>query len=136
MDPITVEIMVLVPPVKAWEVWTSPEHIPNWAFASDDWEAVNPESDLQVGGKFKTTMQAKDGSNGFDFSGSYTVVEEPEILEYVLDDGRKVRVEFTPVPDGTQILQTFDPENENDIEFQKQGWQAFLNNYKKYAEQV
>lgn len=134
MSPITVEIMVLVPPVKAWEYWTSPEHIPGWSFASDDWEAASPENDVQVGGKFKTTMQAKDGSAGFDFSGSYTVVEEPELLEYVLDDGRKVRVEFTPVPDGTQILQTFDPEEENSIEFQKQGWQAFLNNYKKYVE--
>lgn len=135
MNPITIEIIVMAEVSKAWDYWTLPEHIPHWAFASDDWEAVNLEQDLQVGGKFKTKMQAKDGSEGFDFSGSYTAVKRPELLEYTLEDGRHVKVEFTPVPDGTQILQTFDPEGENSIELQKAGWQAYLENFKKYIEQ-
>ncbi|MFZ1302140.1 MAG: SRPBCC domain-containing protein [Candidatus Microsaccharimonas sp.] len=134
MDPITVQIVVEAPLEDVWEYWTSPSHITHWAFASDDWEAVDPINNLYVGGTFKTTMQAKDGSQGFDFTGTYTAVEPPFLLAYDLDDGRHVRVEFDEVPEGVQIIQTFDPEDENPPEFQKSGWQAFLENFKKHAE--
>lgn len=134
MEPITIQAIVNAPIVRVWEYWTSPEHIPYWAFASDDWEAADPINNLEVGGTFKTTMQAKDGSEGFDFAGTYTAIEQPELIEYTLDDGRNVSVEFTPVPDGVQILQTFDPETENSPELQKQGWMAILNNFKKHVE--
>ena len=134
MEPITIRVTVEAPLEDVWEYWTSPDHITQWAFASDDWEAVNPENDLVIGGRFTTRMQAKDGSQGFDFSGIYTAVQPLERLEYDLDDGRHVRVEFDEVPEGVDIIQTFDPEEDNDPEFQKEGWQAFLENFKKHAE--
>ncbi|MES2631304.1 MAG: SRPBCC domain-containing protein [Patescibacteria group bacterium] len=134
MEPVTVRITVEAPLEDVWEYWTSPDHITKWAFASDDWEAVDPDNDLTIGGRFNTHMQAKDGSQGFDFSGVYTAVQPLERLEYDLDDGRHVRVEFDEVPEGVDIIQSFDPEEENSIEFQKQGWQAFLENFKKHVE--
>lgn len=134
MDTITIETIVNAPIDKVWKYWTEPEHITHWAFASDEWEAFEPTNDLKVGGIFKTTMRAKDLSQGFDFAGTYSIVEEPELIEYSLEDGRQVRIEFTPVPDGVQILQSFDPEKENDPEYQKQGWVAILNNFKGYTE--
>src|SRR6188508_2264252 len=99
MEAITVEVTVEAPLEKVWEYWTSPEHIPHWAFASDEWEAVNPENDLEEGGRFKTRMQAKDMTEGFDFTGTYTVVRPPILIEYDLDDGRHVRTEFDEVPE-------------------------------------
>jgi len=135
MDPITVQTTVKAPLEKVWEYWTSPKHITGWAFASDDWEATDPINDLAVGGNFQTTMRAKDGSGGFDFSGTYTDVQPLELLEYDLDDGRHVRIEFDEVPEGVDIIQTFDPETNNLPEFQKQGWQSILNNFKRYFEQ-
>lgn len=119
---------------KVWEFWNQPEHIMNWAFASDDWEAPAAENDLQVGGKFVTTMAAKDKSVSFDFSGVYTKVDNHESIEYSMDDGRKVSVKFETVPEGTKITETFDPENENPEEMQRAGWQAILDNFKKYVE--
>ena len=134
MDKITIETIVNAPIDKVWNYWTAPEHIANWAYASDDWEAHEPTNDLKAGGAFKTTMRAKDLSEGFDFKGVYSVVEEPELIEYSLEDGRQVRTEFTPVPDGVQILQSFDPEKESELDYQKQGWMAILNNFKDYTE--
>lgn len=134
MDPITIRITVKAPLEKVYEYWTSPEHITQWAFASDDWEAVDPTNDLTIRGKFKTTMRAKDGSQEFDFSGSYTDIHPLERLEYTIDDGRHVRIEFDEVPEGVDIVQSFDPEPVHSPEFQKAGWQAFLDNFKKHVE--
>jgi uncharacterized protein YndB with AHSA1/START domain len=134
-NSITVEITVNAPLSKVWEYWNSPEHITKWAFASDDWEAPEAENDLKVDGKFKTTMAAKDGSASFDFIGTYTVVKENELIEYDMDgDNRHVRVMFEETPDGVKITETFDPENENPIDVQRQGWQSILENFKKYIE--
>jgi uncharacterized protein YndB with AHSA1/START domain len=132
--PITVQTTVNAPIEKVWEYWSAPEHIVGWAFASDDWEARDPENDLRAGGKFKTHMAAKDGSAGFDFAGVYTAVREHELIAYDLDDGRHVDTEFTQLPEGVEVKQTFDPEDENPPDFQRSGWQAFLDNFKKYAE--
>lgn len=131
---ITVKTIVNAPLEKVWQYWNEPEHIAQWAFASDDWEAINPENDLQVGGKFKTTMAAKDGSSSFDFEGVYTAVQPNELIEYEMSDGRRVKVEFTPVPEGIKITETFDPETENTEEVQRNGWQAILDNFKRHAE--
>jgi uncharacterized protein YndB with AHSA1/START domain len=106
-----------------------------WAFASDDWEAPAAENDLRVGGKFKTVMAAKDKSNGFDFTGTYTVVKENELIEYDMDDGRHVKVEFEDAPGGVKVIETFDPDNQYPLEMQRSGWQAILDNFKKYVEQ-
>lgn len=133
-NPITIEASINAPLSKVWEYWNKPKHIEKWAFASDDWEASGAQNDLREGGKFKTTMSAKDKSQSFDFGGVYTVVKPNELIEYDMDDGRHVKVEFSESPDGVKIIQSFDPEKENPEELQKSGWQAILDNFKKYAE--
>lgn len=133
-NTITVQTTVNAPIEKVWAYWTEPEHITKWAFASQDWEAPQAENDLQVGGKFSTRMQAKDGSAGFDFGGVYTAIEDRELIEYDMDDGRHVKIEFESTPGQVNIIQTFDPENENPLEMQRGGWQAILDNFKDYVE--
>jgi uncharacterized protein YndB with AHSA1/START domain len=134
-NPITVQTIVKAPMQKVWECWNEPQHITQWAFADDSWEAPAAENDLRVGGKFKTTMAAKDKSSSFDFTGTYTAVNEHENIEYEMDDnGRHVKVVFTEVPEGVKIIETFDPENENSEEMQRNGWQAMLENFKKHVE--
>jgi len=135
-NAITIETIVDAPMSKVWECWNKPEYITRWAFASDDWEAPAAENDLRVGGMFKTTMSAKDKSASFDFGGTYTAVEEHVRIEYDMDDTRQVRIEFTQTPEGIKIVQTFDPESENSLEMQKNGWQAILDNFKKYTESI
>jgi len=131
---ITVQSVVKAPIEKVSEFWTKPEHIVHWAFASDDWEAPAAENYLRVGGRFKTTMAAKDRTTSFDFTGVYTNVKEHELIEYDIDDGRHVEVEFRELPEGVKITETFEPENENPEKMQRSGWQAILDNFKKYAE--
>lgn len=134
--PITIEITVNAPIAKIWDYWNKPEHITKWAFADDTWEAPKAENDLKVGGKFMTTMAAKDKSASFDFTGTYTIVKEHELIEYDMDgeDKRHVTIEFTETPEGVKIVQTFDPEQENSEELQRRGWQGILNNFKRYVE--
>ncbi len=133
-NAITIETIVKAPISKVWEYWSKPEHIVHWAFASDDWEAPTAENDLRDGGRFKTTMAAKDKSQSFDFSGIYTLIKEHELIEYDMDDSRHVKVKFTQVPEGVKVIVTFDPEKENSVEMQRSGWQAILDNFKKYVE--
>jgi uncharacterized protein YndB with AHSA1/START domain len=135
-NPITVETIVNAPMDKVWDSWNNPKHITNWAFASDDWEAPLSENDLQVGGKFKITMAAKDKSQSFDFTGVYTVVKENELIEYDMEDGRHVKIEFSEVPEGVKVVETFDPESENSEEVQRSGWQSILDNFRKYTESI
>lgn len=133
-EPITIQTAINLPKEKAWEFWNDPKHITKWAFASDDWEAPYADNDLKVGGKFKTTMAAKNGSQSFDVIGVYTDVVEFKRIEYDMEDGRHVGIVFETVPEGTKVVETFDPESENSRELQKSGWQAILDNFKKYAE--
>jgi uncharacterized protein YndB with AHSA1/START domain len=133
-NAITVRTSVNAPIEKVWECWNKPEHIKRWAFASDDWEAPAAENDVQVGGKFKTVMAAKDKSASFDFAGTYTAVKEHELIEYDMDDGRHVKVVFEETPEGVRVTETFDPENENPEEVQRSGWKLILENFKKYVE--
>lgn len=133
-NAITVQTVVNAPVEKVWECWNRPEHITGWAFASDDWEAPAAENDLRVGGRFKTRMAAKDKSAGFDFGGVYTDVKEHRLIEYKMDDGRRVKVEFAKLPKGVQVTETFEPENTFPKEMQRSGWQTILENFKKYAE--
>lgn len=133
-QPITVETIINAPVSTVWERWTKPEHIMKWAFASNDWEAPAAENDLRVGGKFNITMAAKDKSASFDFTGTYTNVQNHERIEYTMDDGRQVQVEFAERPDGIHVTETFDPEQQNPEEMQRSGWQAILDNFKKYVE--
>lgn len=131
---ITVENMVKADAEKVWELWTKPEHIKNWCNASEDWHAPHAENDVRAGGRFKTTMAAKDGSFSFDFEGIYSVAKHAEALEYAMADGRHVSIQFIKQNDGTKIIETFDPETTNSLDMQRSGWQAILDNFKKYAE--
>ena len=131
---ITVETTVKAPIEKVWQYWTEPRHIEKWNNASDEWHTPHVENDLRVGGKFNARMEAKDGSFGFDFWGLYDVVEEKKQIEYTLGDERKVKISFTPQGDDTKVVETFEAESTNSIELQRGGWQAILDNFKKYTE--
>lgn len=131
---ITVSTIVQAPVDHVWNAWNNPEDIMQRCFASDDWHAPASTNDLRVGGKFATTMAAKDGSFSFEFGGVYSVVEENERIEYSMDDGRKVVVSFEDMGDATKVTETFDPETQNSAEMQRAGWQAILDNFKMHAE--
>jgi uncharacterized protein YndB with AHSA1/START domain len=131
---VTVETTVNAPAAKVWDMWNKPEHIMKWNSASPDWHCPKAESDLREGGTFTARMEARDGSMGFDFGGTYTKVVPNKILGYVMGDGRKVEVVFSEQDGKTHVLETFDAESENPVEMQKQGWQSILDNFKKYAE--
>ncbi len=135
-NSITISVLVNAPIHKVWDKWTKPEHIVRWTFASDDWHAPFAESDLKVGGKFSTTMAAKDGSFSFDFSGVFTDVHAPTRLAYTMDDGRMALVEFQTVGAATKVTESFQMEGENSEEMQRSGWQAILDNFKKYVESL
>lgn len=131
---ITVETTVQKPVGEVWKYWTEPQHITKWSFASDEWHAPNAENDLRIGGRFVTRMEAKDGSFGFDFGGVYDEVRINEFIAYTLDDGRKVTITFNSQENGTKVIETFEAESTHPIEMQKAGWQAFMDNFKKYSE--
>lgn len=131
---ITIETTVKSPVAKVWEYWTKPEHIIKWNNASDDWHTTKAESDLREGGKFSSRMEAKDGSFGFDFGGVYDKLKENELIEYTIGDGRKVKITFSNNGTETKVVETFEAENTNSIEMQKGGWQAILDNFRKYTE--
>lgn len=132
---ITVESVVNAPVEKVWDLWTGPEHIVKWNAASDDWHTTRAENDVRVGGAFLSRMEAKDGSFGFDFSGVYDAVELHKLLSYGVGD-RAVKVTFESNGATTKVSETFVAENENPIEMQRAGWQAILDNFKKYVEEA
>ncbi|MNK19689.1 hypothetical protein D3C87_379170 [compost metagenome] len=132
---ITVSATINAPVAKVWDIWTNPDYIKQWTFASDDWHAPYADNDLRVDGTFKTTMAAKDGSFSFDFAGVYTEVENHKLIKYVLGDGREVKITFTEEGNMTKVHETFDPETQNSIEMQQSGWQSILDNFKKYVEE-
>ncbi len=136
MEHITVERTINEPVEKVWAAYTEPKHIMQWAFADHSWHAPRAENDLRVGGRFLTRMQAKDGGAGFDFTGSYSEVIPLQKIAYTMDgaDARKAEITFEEMGNSTHVTVTFDPENENPIEMQKAGWQAILENFRKYAE--
>jgi len=134
MENITVQVTVDAPIEKAWYYFTLPQHITHWYFASVDWHAPRAENDLRVGGKFLTRMEAKDGSFGFDYEGIYENVIENKLIEYVLADERKIKIEFISNGNETTVIEKFDAETENPIEMQQGGWQAILDNFKSYTE--
>jgi uncharacterized protein YndB with AHSA1/START domain len=117
-----------------WRKWITPLDIKNWYHASSDWYVPDAESDLRVGGKFKTVMSACDKTMGFDFEGTYTEVIEYQKISYILADNRTIDITFSTEEDGIKIVELFDPENENPIELQQAGWQAILDNFKHYVE--
>lgn len=131
---ITIEATIHAPVAKVWEYWSKPEHIIKWNNASPDWHTPHAKNDLQVGGKFSARMEAKDGSFGFDFCGIYDTVKPNELISYTLGDDRKVSIHFNSDGNTTTVTETFEAEKENSIELQREGWQAILDNFKKYTE--
>ena len=132
--PITVKTIIKASPEKAWDVFFNPSYITQWCFASPDWHCPKAEGDLRVGGTFSSRMEAKDGSFGFDFGGTYTEVTIHSTAAYILGDERTVKISFHAIGDKTEVTETFDPESENPVEMQQAGWQAILDNYKKVCD--
>jgi uncharacterized protein YndB with AHSA1/START domain len=133
---IIVTTTVPVSPDRAWELYTNASDVTQWNFAIDEWHCPSASIDLRVGGTHTARMEAKDGSFGFDFEGTYTEVQAPHALTLVLADGRKSRTTFQPAPGGTRVETAFDAETQNPVEMQRGGWQAILENYRKYAERA
>ncbi|RZK41053.1 MAG: ATPase [Pedobacter sp.] len=131
---IEVEAIVNAPIAEVWKMWNTPSDIMQWNFADPSWHSPSSENDLRVGGKFKNRMEARDGSFGFDFEGTYDVVELHKEISYSMADGRKVTTLFSEQGSKTYIQTTFDAETQNDPEMQKQGWQAIINNFVNYVE--
>lgn len=132
---ITVQSTVKAPIEKVWDYWNAPEHITKWNTASEDWHTPRSENDLRVGGKFSARMEAKDGSFGFDFGGTYDEVIPHEKISYTMDDGRRTNITFSSDGDNeTKVVETFEAESTNPVEMQRGGWQAILDNFKKYTE--
>ena len=132
---ITVQADINAPVEQVLKLYTEPEHVMKWNNASNDWHTPRAENDLKVGGKFLYRMEAKDGSSGFDFDGTYEQVKTNELIVYSISDGRKVEVIFTKDNDArTKMATRFEAESINPVETQRDGWQAILNNFKKYVE--
>ncbi|MBI3125776.1 MAG: SRPBCC family protein [Ignavibacteriales bacterium] len=131
---ISIDTTVKAAIEQVWSAWVTPDDIKKWNFASDDWCCPDAKIDLKVGGKFNSRMEAKDGSMGFNFEGTFTSIVSNSIIEYVLDDNRKVRVSFSETENGIKVVETFETEDENSAELQRQGWKCILSNFKKYVE--
>jgi uncharacterized protein YndB with AHSA1/START domain len=131
--PITVETTVAAPADHVWRAYTTPEAITRWNAASDDWHTTAATVDLRPGGAFSSRMEARDGSAGFDFAGTYTDVALHERIAYTFGD-RSAEVAFRPTPAGTAVRVTFDAEQTHPVELQRQGWQAILDSFKRYVE--
>jgi uncharacterized protein YndB with AHSA1/START domain len=131
---ITVETEIAASPKEVWNAWVTPDHITKWNFAIDAWCCPAAEIDLRAGGRFKYRMEAKDGSVGFDFEGVFTKVAPQQSLHFELGDDRLVTIEFMQTPNGTRVAETFEAEDENSAEQQKQGWQCILNNFRRHVE--
>ena len=131
---ITVETLVNAKPRKIWDAWNTPADIKQWNTAQEDWHTTTSTIDLREGGKFLSRMEAKDGSAGFDFEGTYTRIVPDKVIEYRMSDGREVKIEFVERPDGVLVKETFDAETQNTPELQRRGWQSILDNFGRYVE--
>lgn len=132
---ITIQASVQAPVEKVWTCYTQPEHITGWNFASDDWQCPWATNDMRIGGKYVARMEAKDGSFGFDLEAVYEAIEPGKSFLYAMGD-RKVEVHFKTLEASTQVVVAFDAETENPVEMQRAGWQAILDNFKRYTERI
>lgn len=131
---IKIETIVNAPVEMVWQKWTNPDDITHWNFASDEWHSPKATNDLKEGGRFNYRMEAKDGSMGFDFEGTYNKIEPHKSILYTMDDGRKVDVTFENLGNATRVTEVFEAEGTHSIEMQRDGWQAILNNFKRHTE--
>ncbi len=131
---ITVETTVQAPMARVWAAWNDPRAIEQWNAASPDWHTPSARVDLREGGSFCARMEARDGSAGFDFEGTYTRIEPQRLIEYAMSDGRNVRIEFMSAGKAVTVRETFDAEGTHSAEQQRQGWQAILDNFARHVE--
>ena len=130
---ITVETTVAAPVEEVWRAWTTPEDVKRWNAASDDWHTTASAVDLRVGGQFSSRMEAKDGSMGFDFAGTYTKVVPHQLIECTFG-GRTLSVQFIKAGDRVTVRETFDSEETHSPEQQRAGWQAILDRFARHVE--
>lgn len=130
---ITVETNVRAPIERVWQAYTTPDDIVQWNAASDDWHTTRSSVDLRVGGVFSSRMEAKDGSFGFDFAGTYTSIVPHRLIEYSFGD-RTAKIDFAETSEGVGVRVSFDAESTHSIEQQQEGWQAILNNFARHVE--
>lgn len=130
---ITIETNIQAPIEKVWLAWNTPEDIVQWNAASDDWHTTNATVDLREGGTYTSRMEAKDGSMGFDFAGTYTKIVPHALIESSLEDGRVLLVEFMAAENGVKVRETFDAESTHSVEQQRDGWQAILDNFARHV---
>lgn len=119
---------------RVWEAWVTPKDITNWNFANEDWCCPKAEIGLDIGGKFNYRMEAKDGSMGFDFDGEFTSIQPHKLINHKIADGREIKVEFSKTGNVVKVIETFEVEDENSAEQQRQGWLCILTNFKKHVE--
>ncbi len=131
---ISIETEVNAPLSTVWDAWVTPDDITHWNFAIDEWCCPRAEVDLEVGGSFNYRMEAKDGSAGFDFEGEFTEITPYKSIHFVLGDDREVKVQFIETENGVKVVETFEAEDENSAEQQRQGWLSILSNFKKHVE--
>lgn len=131
---ITVETFVAASPEAVWNAWNDPDDIVRWNTPHESWHTTRSDVDLRVGGRIVSRMEAKDGSAGFDFEGTYTRIEPQRRVDFRMTDGREVTVEFTARDGGVHVRETFDAENENSVEMQRAGWQAILDSFRDHVE--
>ena len=132
-EKITVETTIAAPIEQVWRAWNTPDDIKHWNAPSDDWHTTKSEVDLRAGGAFSSRMEAKDGSMGFDFAGTYTKVVDHKLIESAFG-GRTLVVEFVADREAVTVRESFDAESTHSVELQRTGWQAILNNFKKHVE--
>ncbi len=131
---ITITALINASIEKVWNEYVQPEHIMNWNYATDDWHCPSASCDLKIGGSFSFRMASKNEEHEFDLNGTYSEINPKELISYELEDGRGVKVLFKATNEGVSVEQTFEPESINPMEMQRDGWQAILNNFKKYVE--
>ena len=134
-EKIKIDALINAEKDRVWEYYTQPKHITKWNFATDDWQCPSASNDMRIDGKYKARMEAKDGSFGFDFEATYREISPQDYFKYDIIDGREVKVTFLSKANQTEVQVEFDPESLNPVELQRGGWQAILNNFKKYAEE-
>jgi len=133
-NKITIKASISADRKKVWDYYTLPEHITQWNFATEDWQCPSASNEMKVGGKYAARMEAKDGSFGFDFEAFYDEIIIGEKFTYTMTDGRQASVILKSTGEFTEVTVTFDAETQNSDDLQREGWQAILNNFKKYAE--
>jgi uncharacterized protein YndB with AHSA1/START domain len=130
---ITVNTTVAAPIDDVWRAYTTPGDITQWNAASSDWHTTAATVDLREGGAFSSRMEAKDGSMGFDFAGTYTRVILNERIDYTFGE-RTAHTTFAAMPDGVEVTVSFDAEQSHSEQQQRDGWQAILDNFKRHVE--